>query len=112
VHGLITDAGRIALDTVVLATGPWLPELWRPAPVSVGRGWLLRTARLDFNLPWIVEDTSWPDQDQLGGVARPPTLAEVAAGHDHPVVQAFVIAQQPGGEADRDFPLPLLARAL
>ena len=99
VHGLITDAGRIALDTVVLATGPWLPELWRPAPVSVGRGWLLRTARLDFNLPWIVEDTSWPDQDQLGRVARSPTLAEVAEGHDHPVVQAFVIAQQPGGEA-------------
>jgi glycine/D-amino acid oxidase-like deaminating enzyme len=99
VQGLITDAGRIALDAVVLATGPWLPELWRPAPVSVGRGWLLRTARLDFNLPWIIEDTSWPDQDQLGRVARSPTLAEVAEGHDHPVVQAFVIAQQPGGEA-------------
>lgn len=99
VHGLITDAGRFAFDIVVLATGPWLPELWRPAPVSVGRGWLLRTARLDFNLPWIVEDTSWPDQDQLGRVARPPTLAEVAEGHDHPVVEAFVIAQQPGGEA-------------
>ncbi|HSP19631.1 MAG TPA: FAD-binding oxidoreductase, partial [Myxococcaceae bacterium] len=99
VHGLITDAGRFAFDAVVLAAGPWLPELWRPAPVSVGRGWLLRTGRLDFNLPWIVEDTSWPDQDQLGRVARPPTLAEVAAGHDHPVVEAFVIAQQPGGEA-------------
>jgi glycine/D-amino acid oxidase-like deaminating enzyme len=67
--------------------------------VSIGRGWLLRTARLDFNLPWIVEDTSWPDQDQLGRVARAPTLAEVAEGHDHPVVEAFVIAQQPGGEA-------------
>jgi glycine/D-amino acid oxidase-like deaminating enzyme len=99
VQGLITDAGRIALDTVVLATGPWLPELFRPAPVSVGRGWLLRTARLDFTLPWIVEDTSWPDQDRLGIVARAPTLAEVAEGHDHPVVQAFVIAQQPDGEA-------------
>ena len=99
VHGLVTDAGRFAFDAVVLATGPWLPELWRAAPVSVGRGWLLRTGRLDFNLPWIVEDTSWPDQDQLGRVARPPTLAEVAEGHDHPVVQAFVIAQQPGGEA-------------
>jgi len=99
VHGLITDAGRVAFDAVVLASGPWLPELLRNAPVSVGRGWLLRTARLDFNLPWIVEDTSWPDQDQLGRVARAPTLAEVAAGHDQPAVQAFVIAQQPGGEA-------------
>ena len=99
VQGLITDTGRHAFDAVVLAAGPWLPELWRPAPVSVGRGWLLRTARLDFKLPWIVEDTSWPDQDQLGRVARPPTLAEVAKGHDNPVVQAFVIAQQPGGDA-------------
>lgn len=99
VHGLVTDAGRVALDAVVLASGPWLPELWRTAPVSVGRGWLLRTGRLDFRLPWIVEDSGWPDQDQLGRVARPPTLAEVADGHDHPVVQAFVIVQQPSGEA-------------
>lgn len=99
VHGLVTDAGRIAFDAVVLAAGPWLPELWRSAPVSVGRGWLLRTAKLGFTLPWIVEDMSWPDQDELGRVARPPTLAEVAAGHDQPVVQAFVIAQQPAGDA-------------
>jgi D-hydroxyproline dehydrogenase subunit beta len=99
VQGLVTDAGRVALDAVVLASGPWLPELWRTAPVSVGRGWLLRTGRLDFRLPWIVEDAGWPDQDQLGRVARPPTLAEVADGHDRPVVQAFVVAQQPGGEA-------------
>ena len=99
VHGLVTDAGRFAFDAVVMAAGPWLPELWRSAPVSVGRGWLLRTARLDFTLPWIVEDMSWPDQDQLGRVARPPTLAEVAGGHDHPAVQAFVIAQLPAGDA-------------
>jgi D-hydroxyproline dehydrogenase subunit beta len=99
VRGLVTDAGRMAFDAVVLATGPWLNELWRSAPVSVGRGWLLRTARLDFRLPWIVEDMSWPDQDELGRVARPPTLAEVAAGHDQPVAEAFVIAQQPAGDA-------------
>ncbi len=99
VEGLITDAGRIACDAVVLATGPWLPELWRHVAVSVGRGWLLRTARLGFTLPWIVEDMSWPDQDQLGRVARSPTLAEVARGYDEPAVQAFVIAQQPAGDA-------------
>jgi len=67
--------------------------------VSIGRGWLLRTARLDDTLPWIVEDMNWPDQDELGRVARPPTLAEVAAGHDQPVAEAFVIAQQPAGDA-------------
>jgi len=98
-RGLVTDAGRIAFDAVVLANGPWLNELWRSAPVSTGRGWLLRTGRLDFRLPWIVEDTGWPDQDQLGRASRPPTLSEVAAGHDRPVVEAFVIAPQPSGEA-------------
>ena len=67
--------------------------------MSIGRGWLLRTARLDYTLPWIVEDMSWPDQDELGRVARAPTLAEVAVGHDQPVAEAFVIAQQPGGDA-------------
>lgn len=99
VEGLITDAGRFACDAVVMAAGPWLPELWRPVPISVGRGWLLRTGRLDFRLPWVVEDMSWPDQDQLGRVSRSPTLAEVAEGYDEPAVQAFVIAQQPGGDA-------------
>ena len=99
VQGLVTDSGRHAFDAVVLAAGPWLPDLWRPAPVSVGRGWVLRTGRLGFRLPWIVEDSGWPDQDQLGRVSRPPTLGEVAGGHDEPVVQAFVIAQLPGGEA-------------
>ena len=98
-RGLVTDAGRFAFDAVVLAAGPWLTELWRPAPVSVGRGWLLRTGRLDFRLPWIVEDMSWPDQDQLGRVARPPSLKEVAEGHDRPAVEAFVLCQQPGGDA-------------
>jgi len=99
VHGLVSDSGRHAFDAVVLAAGPWLPDLWRPAPVSVGRGWLLRTGKLPFRLPWVVEDSGWPDQDELGKVARPPTLAEVAKGHDEPVVQAFVIAQLPGGDA-------------
>jgi len=126
-RGLITDAGRIAFDAVVLACGPWLTDLWRPAPVSVGRGWLLRTARLGFTLPWIVEDSNWPDQDQLGRAAHPPTLAEVAGGHDRPVVEAFVIAQQPGGDAligtslspslrdafeGSDMPMRIAARAL
>jgi glycine/D-amino acid oxidase-like deaminating enzyme len=99
VHGLVSDSGRHACDAVVLAAGPWLPDLWRPVPVSVGRGWLLRTGRLDFRLPWVVEDSGWPDQDQLGKLSRPPTLGEVAKGHDEPVVQAFVIAQLPGGDA-------------
>jgi len=98
-RGLVTDGGRFAFDAVVLAAGRWLNELWIPAPVSIGRGWLLRAARLDYTLPWIVEDMNWPDRDELGRVARPPTLAEVAAGHDQPVAEAFVIAQQPAGDA-------------
>jgi glycine/D-amino acid oxidase-like deaminating enzyme len=98
--GVVSDAGLIACDAIVLATGPWLPELLRGAPVSGGRGWLMRTGRLDFDLPWIVEEMSWPDQDELGRAARPPRLSEVAASaHDEPVAEAFVLAPQPAGDA-------------
>jgi glycine/D-amino acid oxidase-like deaminating enzyme len=59
----------------------------------------LRTGHLGFRLPWIIEEMSWPDQDELGRAARRPTLAEVArGGHDEPAVQAFALAQLPGGD--------------
>ena len=99
VTGLVTDAGVLAADAVVLATGPWLSELWRTAPVATGRGWLLRTAQLPFRLPWILEEMTWPDQDVLGRAARPPRLSEVAEGHDRPVAEAMALAPMPEGDA-------------
>ena len=45
---MLTDAGPVAAGTVIVATGPWLADLLRLAPTKPGRGWLLRTQRLEF----------------------------------------------------------------
>lgn len=100
VEGVVTDAGAVAADAVVLASGPWLTDLLPGAPVRAGRGWLMRTARLPEPVPWIVEELSWPDQAVLGRAAAPQPLAELAGGPaDTPVGESFVICPQPGGEA-------------
>ena len=100
VEGVLTDQGPIAADAVILATGPWLADLAPGLPVTAARGWVLRTAQLPFRVPFTIEEMSWPDQDELGRVGRPPTLAEVAGGgYDQPAVQAFVINQHLSGEA-------------
>lgn len=116
VEGVVTDAGAVAADAVVLATGPWLADLLPGAPVRAGRGWLMRTARLPEPVPWIVEELSWPDQAVLGRAAAPQPLAELAgtggaaragphqptaatSGGQAPVGEAFVVCPQPGGEA-------------
>ena len=99
IGGLVTDAGILAADAVVLASGPWLAELWRPARVGTGRGWVLRTGPLPFRLPWILEEMTWPDQDELGRGALSPRLSEVAAGYDRPVAEAMTLAPMPEGDA-------------
>jgi glycine/D-amino acid oxidase-like deaminating enzyme len=97
---VLTDDGPLAADAVVLAAGPWLPALLPGVPVSTGRGWLLRTSRLDSPIPWVVMEMAWPDLDDLGRAARPPRLAEVAAGgYDLPAAAAVALVPQPGGEA-------------
>lgn len=100
VTGAVTSAGRVAADAVVLSTGAWLYELAWSIPVSAGRGWLLRTGALPARLPWIVEEISWPDQIDLGRGTRSPTVGDVA-GRDYarPAAEAFVVAQQPAGDA-------------
>ena len=99
-EGVLTDTGPVAADAVVLATGPWLQELLPAAPVFAGRGWLLRTAVLPFELPWVLAEMAWPDLDALGRASRPPTLAEVAAGgYDRPVAATVAVVGMPGGDA-------------
>jgi glycine/D-amino acid oxidase-like deaminating enzyme len=99
-EGVHTDAGALTADAVILATGPWLQELLPSAPVFAGRGWLLRTGSLDFKLPWVLAEMAWPDLDELGRAARPPTLSEVAAGaYDKPVAATVAVVGQPAGDA-------------
>ncbi len=98
--GVLTDRGRVAADAVVAATGPWLSDLVPSLPVSAGRGWLLRTAPLPTPIPWVVEEMSWPGQDQLSRLARPLTLGELASdGRPEPAVSALAVAPLPGGAA-------------
>jgi glycine/D-amino acid oxidase-like deaminating enzyme len=100
VSGVLTDDGPVAADTVILATGPWLTELLPLAAMKPGRGWLMRTARLDFDVPWIVEEVSWPDQAVLGAAASPSPLADLAAGRvDEAVGECFLLCPLPDGDA-------------
>ncbi|HWK26297.1 MAG TPA: FAD-dependent oxidoreductase [Solirubrobacter sp.] len=100
VHGVLTDDGPVAADAVIVATGPWLTELLPLAPMKPGRGWLMRSQRLDFDVPWIIEEVSWPDQDVLGAAGRPIPLADMAAGRlDQPVADSFVLCPLPDGDA-------------
>ena len=98
--GVLTDAGPISADAVVLATGPWLTELLPHSPMRPGRGWLMRTQRLAFHVPWIVEEVSWPDQRVLGAAAQPIPLEDLAAGRlDEPIGECFLICPLAGGDA-------------
>jgi glycine/D-amino acid oxidase-like deaminating enzyme len=98
--GVITDDGPVAADAVVVATGPWMADLLDGVAVRGGRGWLMRTSRLDFPLPWIVEEDSWPDQVVLGHAAEPVPLGEIAAGGgEQPVAGAFLLCPLPDGDA-------------
>lgn len=99
VSGVSTDRGGLACDAVILAAGPWLPELLPGAPIAAGRGWLMRTGRLPFRLPWVLEEMSWPNQEVLGQAARPPRLRELAGGHGRPAAEAFVMVPLAGGDS-------------
>jgi glycine/D-amino acid oxidase-like deaminating enzyme len=98
--GVLTDAGPVRADIVVVATGPWLSDLLPTAPVRGGRGWLLRTDPLPFRLDCMVEELSWPDQAVLGAVASPRRLDDVAQGRtDSPLADAFFVRPQRDGSA-------------
>jgi glycine/D-amino acid oxidase-like deaminating enzyme len=94
--GVLTDEGPVSADAVVLAAGPWVADLAR-IPIKAGRGWLMLAERLD--VPWIVEEVSWPDQIALGRAAEPTPIAELAAGRvDVPVGECALLCPRPGGD--------------
>ena len=109
VQGVLTDQGIVAADLVFLANGLWLGELLRRTvgdgplpglPFTAGRGWLIQLGRLDFALPWIVEELTWPDQEELGRRMSLHGLADIAAQKDdRPAVEAICLNPMRGGDA-------------
>lgn len=109
VEGVLTDHGIVSGDLVFIANGLWMTDLLRRTvgdgplpglPFTAGRGWLIQLAKLDFDLPWIVEELTWPDQDELGKRTSLTGLADVAAQHDdQPAVEAICLNPMQGGDA-------------
>ncbi|HLI13135.1 MAG TPA: FAD-dependent oxidoreductase [Alphaproteobacteria bacterium] len=109
VEGVLTDAGLVSADLVFIANGLWMADLLRRTvgdgplpglPFTAGRGWLLQLGKLDFALPWIVEELTWPDQGELGRRISLEGLADVAARKDdRPAVEAICLNPMRGGDA-------------
>jgi D-hydroxyproline dehydrogenase subunit beta len=95
VTGVLTDAGRIAAGTVVVAAGPWSWRVCRSLPFDVPvrgvLGWIIVTRPAPFRLRHAIEE-EW---------SRPapptPTLAQVAAGDEPAPYVACVLQQDAAG---------------
>lgn len=63
VRGVLTDAGTIGADEVVVAAGPWTRPLLRPLgvdlPVVGARGWLVHLACDELPVARLVERAGW-----------------------------------------------------
>lgn len=108
VEGVLTDQGIIPADLVFIANGLWMSDLLRRTvgdgplpglPFTAGRGWLIQLGKLEFELPWIVEELTWPDQEELGRLTL-TGLADVAEQRDdQPAVEAICLNPMRGGDA-------------
>jgi glycine/D-amino acid oxidase-like deaminating enzyme len=109
VRGVLTDQGIISADLVFIANGLWMSDLLQRTvgdgplpglPFTAGRGWLIQLGKLDFELPWIVEELTWPDQEELGKRMSLEGLADVADKRDdQPAVEAICLNPMGGGDA-------------
>lgn len=109
VRGVLTDEGIVSADMVFIANGLWMADLLRRTvgdgplpslPFTAGRGWLLQLGKLDFTLPWIIEELSWPDQKELGRRMSLGGLADVIEQRDdQPTVEAICLNPMGGGDA-------------
>ncbi|HEX6262487.1 MAG TPA: FAD-dependent oxidoreductase [Actinomycetota bacterium] len=63
VRGVVTDAGTIEADEVIVAAGPWTPALLRPLgvelPIVGARGWLVHLGCDDPPVGRLVERAGW-----------------------------------------------------
>ena len=108
VQGVLTDQGIISADMVFLANGLWMNDLLRRTvgdgplpnlPFTAGRGWLIQLGKIDFELPWIIEELTWPGQDELGRRMSLDGLADVASQKDdQPAVEAICLNPMRGGD--------------
>lgn len=102
VTGVATDEGVTSCGRVVIASGPRVRFLLRTVgldvPVSAVRGWLLETEVVASPPPYAVEQAIWPSQEEMGRLAAPPTLAEVAAGPvGGPSLVSLLLGPKPSG---------------
>ena len=78
VGGVATDDGVIAAETVIVAAGPWSPQLLRPVgidlPLRPSRGWLVRLAARPNLLNTLVNEYG-PDYDHEEPIVRTGMLA-------------------------------------
>lgn len=109
VEGILTDQGILSADLVFLANGIWMPELLRrtvgdgplpPLPFSAGRGWLIQLGNIGFQIPWMIEELTWPDQEELGNRLSLHGLADLAGQKDdRPAAEAICFNPMLGGDA-------------
>ena len=109
VEGVVTDRGIIAADTVFVANGMWVPDTLRRVvgdeplprlPFTAGRGWIIQLGLLDFELPCVVEELSWPDQAELGRRMALDGLSGLSQGRDdQPAVEAVCLNPMLSGDA-------------
>jgi glycine/D-amino acid oxidase-like deaminating enzyme len=103
VAGLVTDAGILRCDRLVVASGPRTRFLLRTAgidlPIFSSRGWLMETAVVDRPPPYSIEQAVWPVQEEMGTLVAEPTLAEVAAGAaEEPSIVSLLLGGRSAGQ--------------
>ncbi|RUX97232.1 MULTISPECIES: FAD-dependent oxidoreductase [unclassified Mesorhizobium] len=109
VQGVLTDQGILTSDMVFIANGLWANDVLRRTvgddplpglPLSAGRGWLVQLGALGFRIPWIVEEFTWPDQEELGKRMSLRGLEDLARQRDDQIaVEAICLNPMKGGDA-------------
>jgi D-hydroxyproline dehydrogenase subunit beta len=103
VTGLDTDAGPIATERVIVATGPRARFLLRSVgidvPIAASRGWLIETGPVAETPPYAIEQAAWPLQSEMGPLTTDRTLGEIAAGDaDSPGLVSLLLGPRPAGQ--------------
>ena len=109
VQGVLTDQGIISADLVFIANGIWISDMLRRTvgdgplpgpPITAGRGWLVQLGKLDFEIPWIIDELTWPNQEELGRRMSLQGLADVADQRDdQSTIEAICVNPMRGGDA-------------